>query len=131
MKQFIILLITVFFVATGYAGDKTQSTKMAEISAQDDLEMWSLVDMTCSDVFDLFDDATPNDEKDPEEVMAAQDDILDLLTWVHGYLSGRDGLKNTKYKMNKAGITKAIGDIAKVCKANEEKLFLDVVPQIK
>ncbi len=87
--------------------------------------------MTCTDVFDLFDDATPGDNKDNEEVMAAQDDVLDLLTWVHGYLSGRDGLENSKYTMNKIGINQAVVDITSVCKANEEKLFLNVVPEIK
>jgi len=131
MKQCIVAWIAVFFLTNAYAGNEVQSKKMAELSAQDDETTWTLTTMTCSDVFDLFDDATPGDKQDDEEVMAAQDDVLDLLTWVHGYLSGRDGLKNSKYTMNKVGINQAVVDITSVCKANEEKLFLDVVPQIK
>ena len=106
MKQWIVLLIAIFFVTSAFAASDVQSEKMAEVSAQDEMEAWTLVDMTCADVFDL-------------------------LTWGHGYLSGRDGLKNTKYTMNKAGINLAVADIVTVCKPDEEKLFLDVVPQIK
>ena len=131
MKQWIVLLVVVFCVSSAFAGADVQSKKMAEVTAQDELEAWTLTEMTCTDVFDLFDDATPGDKKDAEEVMAAQDDVLDLITWVHGYLSGRDGLKKTKYTMNKAGINLAIADIVTVCKPDEEELFLDVVPQIK
>lgn len=131
MKQWIVLLIAVFFVTSAFAANEVKSEKMAEVAAQDEMEAWTLVDMTCADVFDLFDDATPGDKKDSEEVMAAQDDVLDLLTWVHGYLNGRDGIKNSKYTMNKAGINQAVADIVTVCKPDEEKLFLDVVPQIK
>ena len=131
MKRVILILIAVLFTTNAFADDTVQSKKMAEISAQDDMELWTLVDMTCSDVFDLFDDATPGDKKDPEEIMAAQDDVLDLLTWVHGYLSGRDGLNSAKYTMNKAGINQAVADIVTVCQPNEKKLFLDVVPNIK
>jgi len=131
MKQWIVLLIAVFFVTSAFAASDVKSEKMAEVAAQEEMEAWTLAGMTCSDVFDLFDDATPGDEKDSEEVMAAQDDVLDLLTWVHGYLNGRDGIKNSKYTMNKAGINQAVADIVKVCKPDEEKLFLDVVPHIK
>lgn len=131
MKKCIATCLVVLFLTNAYAGDDVRSKKMAELSAQEDETTWTIATMTCTDVFDLFDDATPGDKKDNEEVMAAQDDVLDLLTWVHGYLSGRDGLKNSKYTMNKIGINQAVVDITSVCKANGEKLFLDVVPEIK
>ena len=59
------------------------------------------------------------------------DDVLDLLTWVNGYLSGRDGIDANKYTLNKAGIEKTLLSIVEVCKSNEAKRFLDVVPNIK
>lgn len=131
MKQCIVTWIAVFFLTNAYAGNEVQSKKMADLSAQGDETIWTIATMTCLDVFDLFDDATPGDKKKDDEVMAAQDDVLDLLTWVHGYLSGRDGLQNSKYTMNKVVINQAFMEVAAVCKTNEDQLFLDVVPQIK
>ncbi len=131
MKQLLFMVMAVFFVSSAFAGAEVKSEKMAELSATDDGEIWELASMTCGDVFDLFEDATPADKKDPEEVMAAQDDVLGLLTWVHGYLSGRDGINAGKYTLNKDGINKTVENIAKVCKENEDKLFLDLAPTIK
>ncbi len=112
-----------------------QSKHAANLQAKSDSEDFSLVDMTCADIFQLFEDASPADEgqpaKDPEDLANAQDDTLFLATWVHGYLTGRDGIGVSAPKMNKAGIEKVIGDIAAVCKPDESKRFLDVVNGIK
>ncbi len=131
MKQLIVALMAVFFLTNAFAGDDVKSKKMAELKSMDEQTMWTLASMTCGDVFDLFEDATPGDKKDPDEVMAAQDDVLDLIIWIHGYLSGRNGIDNSKYTLNKAGINRAVDDIAAVCKSNEKKRLLDVVPNIK
>jgi len=142
MKHLIFILFSSCIFFTSYAladGDvqaskldaNVQSEKMAELSAADDEDVFTLAKMTCKDVFNLFDDATPGENKDPEDVINAQDDVFDLITWLHGYLSGRDGIGSSKYKLNKAGIEKAVADMAAVCKPNLEKRFLDVVPTIK
>ena len=112
-----------------------QSERAAQLEAKGANEDFSLVDMTCGDIFQLFEDATPPDEGgdtvDAQELANAQDDTLYLATWVHGYLTGRDGIGVSAPTMNKAGIEKVIGDIAAVCKPDESKRFLDVVGGIE
>ena len=134
MKRFTLILSSIFIMSCSLAGNNKstiQSKNMAELTAKDDQAEFTLARMTCSDVFDLFDDADPEGKTDLEDVMDAQDDVLDLLTWVNGYLSGRDGIDANKYTLNKAGIEKTLLSIVEVCKSNETKRFLDVVPNIK
>ena len=134
MKRFMLILSSIFIVSCSFAGNNAsnvQSKDMAELTAKDDQAEFTLARMTCSDVFDLFEDADPEGKTDLEDVMDAQDDVLDLLTWVNGYLSGRDGIDANKYTLNKAGIEKTLLSIVEVCKSNEAKRFLDVVPNIK
>ena len=129
-----LILSSIFIVSCSFAGNNVsnvQSKNMAELTSKDDQTEFTLARMTCSDVFDLFEDADPEGKTDLEDVMDAQDDVLDLLTWVNGYLSGRDGIDTNKYTLNKAGIEKTLLSIVEVCKSNEAKRFLDVAPNIK
>jgi len=86
---------------------------------------------TCKDVFDLYEDAVPAEGKDVAELEQAQDMILLFVVWVHGYLSGRDGIDRDKRPLSKEGIETTVKDISVVCKPDESKLFLDAVDQIK
>jgi len=135
MQRKIITTALAFGLALSPTLGFAQSERAAELGARDDNEAFTLADMTCGDIFQLFEDATPADEgqapKDPQDLANAQDDTLYLATWVHGYLSGRDGIGTGAPKMNKAGIEKVIGDIAAVCKPDESKRFMDVVDGIK
>lgn len=136
MKHFfIILILAIIFSTSAFSGESDKSVKskqVTEVEAKGDQDMFILASMTCDDVFDLFDAASSdNKEMKPEDVMAAQDDVFDLITWVHGYLSGRDGIKAHKNELNKAGLEKTLANIVSVCKADEAKAFLDVVPNIK
>jgi hypothetical protein len=135
MQRKIITTVLAFGLALSPTLGFAQSERAAELGARDDNEDFTLADMTCGDIFQLFEDATPADEgkpaKDPQDLTNAQDDTLYLATWVHGYLTGRDGIGVSAPKMNKTGIEKVIGDIAAVCKPDESKRFLDVVNGIK
>ena len=131
MKRFTLIICTVFFAACSTAGSNTKSDKMSELAAKDDQEVFTLASMTCNDVYDLFEDADPEGKDDLEEVVDAQDDVLDLLTWVNGYLSGRDGIDNNKFTLTKEGVEKTLTSIVNVCKSKETKRFLDVIPNIK
>ena len=86
---------------------------------------------TCGDIFDLFEDATPGEGKDEEGLEEAQDTVIWFVVWVHGYLSGRDGIDPDKRPLSKEGVETTVKDIANVCKPDESKLFLDVVGDIK
>ena len=94
-------------------------------------ETFSIDTATCADVFDLYGDASPGEGKDEKELEEAQDMVLWFVLWVHGYLSGRDGIDRDKRPLSKEGIETTVKDIATVCKPDESKLFLDVVGDIK
>ena len=108
-----------------------ESTAVTDLKAMDDQQAFSLTTMTCNDIFNLFDDAAPGEGKEPAEVVDAQDDVLSLVVWVHGYLSGRDGLEGKGPALNKKGIEETIANVGKVCEPNPDKRFLDVVSSIK
>lgn len=107
------------------------SDRVAKLDARDADEPLSLATMTCQDVFDLYADATPADDKDPEDLAEAQDDTLYLVAWVHGFLSGRDGIGKGAPRLTKSGIEQVIADVATVCKPDPSKRFLDVVGGIQ
>lgn len=100
-------------------------------SAEPDSETFALATATCGDVYDLFEDATPGEDKDPQDVAEAQDDVLYFVVWVHGFLSGQNGVDLEKRPLGQAGIEKVIAEIDQVCKPDESKRFLDVATTIE
>ena len=121
--------ITAFFAA----GLATSVAFAAEDAATtpEDKESFSILTATCTDVYDLFDDASPGEGKDVKELEAAQDMVLAFVVWVHGYLSGRDGIDQEKRPLSKEGIDITVKQIDEVCKPDESKRFLDVAKNIK
>lgn len=89
---------------------------------------------TCGNVFGLFAAADPKDPanvKNPKRAEAAQNNVYSLVMWVHGYVSGRDGIDMTKHPLNEAGVKKVVGDMVAVCKEDPKKPFLEAVKGIK
>jgi hypothetical protein len=85
---------------------------------------------TCADISDLYNDAVPAPGKDPDDLAAAQDEVLYFVIWVHGYLSGRGGIDLERRPMNRAGIEAVVGQIAAACKDRPEARFLDAAGDI-
>jgi hypothetical protein len=94
-------------------------------------EPFPILSATCDDIYELFEEATPGEGKDPKEVEEAADDVLYFVTWVHGYLSGRDGIDQEKRPMSKEGIVTTIEDMARVCDPDGSRLFLEAVTDLK
>lgn len=86
---------------------------------------------TCADLLDLFSAAAPRKGKDPKQLARAQDDVLNFVMWVHGYVSGRDGIDFSKRPLNENGIKQTVAQIADVCKPDPARLFLDAVKNVK
>jgi hypothetical protein len=132
MKRFFATLATVSLVWVTALSSATEPSSSAgtpatpDTAAGDELET-----LTCGDLFDLFVAASPKEGKDPEKVEEAQDDAYKFVLWVHGYLSGRDGIDFKKRPLNKDGIVQTVDQIVAVCKPDQKKLFLDVVKDIK
>jgi hypothetical protein len=97
----------------------------------EDDEPFPILTATCDDIYELFEEATPREGKDPKELEEAQDDVLSFVVWVHGYLSGRDGIDLEKRPMGKQGIVTTIEDMASVCDPDGSRLFLDAVKDLK
>lgn len=94
-------------------------------------EGFMLATATCGDVYDLYADATDGEGRDPNDVKEAQDDILYLVVWVHGYLSGRYGFDLEKRPLGDEGIERIVGEMDKVCEPDRSKRFLDAAMEIK
>ena len=118
------LLVASFMTCSALAADEPPA-------AAPEQEQFAIDTATCGDVFDLYEDAVPAEGKDAAELAQAQDMVLLFVVWVHGYLSGRDGIDRDKRPLSKEGIETTVKDISVVCKPDESKLFLDVVDQIK
>jgi hypothetical protein len=86
---------------------------------------------TCGDLMDLFSAAAPKKGKDAKRLARAQDDVLNFVMWVHGYLSGRDGIDFDKRPLNEQGIRQTVDQMASVCKPDPAKLFLDAIKGVK
>lgn len=119
----------VFFAACLAAGPAIAAEDTA-VAPEDD-DRFTIQTATCADVFDLYEDASAGESKDPAALEKAQDTVLLFVMWVHGYLSGRDGIDHEKLPLSKEGIEIAVKQIADVCKPDESKLFLNVVDAIK
>lgn len=85
----------------------------------------------CGGIIDLFISADPGVNKDEQALAAAQDRTYVFLMWAHGYLSGRDGIDFARRPLNQDGITALVGEIHEVCRADEGRLFLDAVKEIR
>lgn len=87
---------------------------------------------TCGDIFSEFAAADPKLAKgSADEVAAAQDNVYSLIMWVHGYLSGRDGIDFAKRPLNQAGIGATVEKIIAACKTDEKQPFLTAIRGIK
>lgn len=86
---------------------------------------------TCGDLIDLFSAAAPKKGKDPKRLARAQDDVLNFVMWVHGYVSGRDGIDFAKRPLNEQGIKQTVDQMASACQADPKRLFLDAVKDVK
>lgn len=60
-------------------------------------------------------------QKDIAEM--AQDNLVLAMTWLNGYLAGRDGAKGAQ-ALNKDWIVNHMGKLAAVCKANPGSMLL-------
>ncbi len=85
----------------------------------------------CGDILDLFAAADPKASKDKKALLAAQDKTYVFVMWVHGYLSGRDGVDFAKRPLNQAGITQVVQDIYQACSSDEKRDFLNAVKDIR
>jgi hypothetical protein len=67
--------------------------------------------------------AKPTKKQEAFAVLA-QDDLVLAMTWVNGYLAGRDGLKGGAHSFTKDWIVTYMGKMTAICKANSGSMLL-------
>lgn len=62
-------------------------------------------------------------EKQAAFAVLAQDDLVLAMTWVNGYLTGRDGAKGA-HAFNQDWVVSYMGKLSEICKANSGAMLL-------
>jgi hypothetical protein len=79
-----------------------------------------LLDTTCTQYLQALNIANPGTKPNPDraaQAAAAQDDIVQALMWVHGYLTGRDGKAGPSRPLNREWIVTYVGKVATICRS--------------
>jgi len=121
------LIATLLATTLALPASAAEPAKPAKVTSAGD----ELATTTCGDLMDLFSAAAPKKGKDPKRLARAQDDVLNFVMWVHGYVSGRDGIDFAKRPLNEDGIKQTVAQVADACRADKAKLFLDAVKNVK
>ena len=80
-----------------------------------------LQDTTCAQYLQALTIANPGAKptaKRAAQAVSAQDDIVNGLMWVHGYLSGRDGVNSATRPLTREWMISYVGKLAGVCRAS-------------
>lgn len=96
-----------------------------------DDDRFTIQTATCGDLYELLQDASLGEGKDPVIMEKAQNVLLYFVIWAHGYLSGRDGIDEDKRPLSSEGIELTVKQIGDVCRPDKTQRFLDVVVGIK
>ncbi|MFN9677467.1 MAG: hypothetical protein ACK58C_07695 [Betaproteobacteria bacterium] len=101
----------------------------AAAAAPDAKKAPDLIDMqtvTCAQYARALSYAKPGDKPSKEKAAlaeTAQDDLVQALTWVNGYLHARDGAK-VVHTFNRDWIVNTMGKLSAVCKAGGATMTL-------
>jgi hypothetical protein len=101
----------------------------AASAAAPDAQPSDLVDVpsaTCAQYLKAISYAKPPanpTEKQAAFAVLAQDDLVLAMTWVNGYLAGRDGAKGV-HAFNQDWVVKYMGKMSSICRANPGSMLL-------
>lgn len=87
----------------------------------------NLLDTTCGQYLQALDVAKVGTQPSPAraaQAADAQDDIVQALMWVHGYLTGRDGKAGPSRPLTREWIISYVGKVATVCRAGAGTVLL-------
>lgn len=104
-------------------------TAGATSAAPADTKASDLVDVqaaTCAQFEKAMSYAKPIEKASKKQAVfaeLAQDDLVLAMTWVNGYLAGRDGTKSA-HPFNQEWVVTYMGKLATVCKANSGSMLL-------
>jgi hypothetical protein len=91
----------------------TMAQSGADAAAEPDL-----MNVTCDDYRSALLAATPNAKatsKDKAAALSAQDDLVNAMMWVHGYISGKAGPQTSLTPLTRTWMIDTVGKLAKAC----------------
>lgn len=91
-----------------------------------------LTDATCAEYLDLVEQVKLESQAtDAAAAHDAQDDLVSVMLWLHGYLSGRNGIDNQARPLTREWLANGVGVLARACAVDEKRRVADVVAGIK
>lgn len=87
-----------------------------------------LTDSTCAEYLDLVAQVKSESEATgPNAGHEAQDDLVSVMLWLHGYLSGRNGIDGQARPLSREWLASNVGVLARACAVDETRRVVDVV----
>jgi hypothetical protein len=112
--------------AAGHAAASEEPTSKAAPAPRE------VTDATCGEYLDLVEQVTvESKDTSPSASHDAQDDLVSVMLWLHGYLSGREGIDGTLRPLTQEWLAQSVGVLAKACAVDESRRVVDVVAELE
>jgi hypothetical protein len=131
-KAMTVCLFMLF--AAGCSSVPTRPTAAAEpaAAASTAAPARELTDATCAQYLDLVEQVKLESQAaDATAPQDAQDDLVSVMLWLHGYLSGRNGIDNQARPLTRDWLASNVGVLARACAVDEKRRVIDVVAGIQ
>lgn len=87
-----------------------------------------VTDATCGEYLDLVEEVAAESKNTAADAPHdAQDDLVSVMLWLHGYLSGKLGIDGEKRPLTREWLSENVGVLAKACAVDESRRVVDVV----
>jgi hypothetical protein len=123
-----LVLISTLLLCTACAVAETKTTSSA-LPAKNITQAPELTDSTCAEYLDLL-ERVKQEQNAPLENQKSQDDLVSVMLWLHGYISGRNGVDNISRPLNKEWISANVIKLADVCAVDESKRIIDIAASV-
>jgi hypothetical protein len=94
-----------------------------------------LTDTTCAEYLDLVEqvklESQASGAAKAQDAQDAQDALVETMLWLHGYLSGRNGIDNQARPLTRDWLASSVGVLARACAVDENRRVVDVVAGIQ
>jgi hypothetical protein len=120
--------------AAGCSSGTTRASAAAEpaAAASAAAPARELTDATCAEYLDLVEQVRLESQAtEAGAAQDAQDDLVAVMMWLHGYLSGRNGIDNQARPLTRDWLASNVGVLARACAVDEERRVVDVVVGIQ
>jgi hypothetical protein len=132
----ILLVLSVSLILLASAGCQTRASRPPAATTSPVVTtaapVRELTDSTCADYLDLV-AQVKREQEEPGLPLHhdAQDDLVSVMLWLHGYLSGRNGIDGQARPLTREWLASNVGVLAEACAVDEGRRVVDVVSGIR